>query len=401
MEMKSKRWFLFLLFLLIPFTAILTQCIGTAASADPRGQGYAGAKTCIKCHNQVYEAHLNTWHNNSSRTASLNNIHGSFTDGQNSFAFSDSLKVVMRNTNGRLYQSAYFNGVLQQQQPFDIAFGGKKAETYLYWNNSRLFELPISYFNNLHSWTNSPGYAGGKVNFTRPIVKRCFECHSSYIAETEAEGQSLREKTRFDKKSLIYGIDCERCHGPAARHVEFHTDNPDQRKPAFMTSFKGLTRSQKMDACAVCHSGNKDTYLTTIFNFKMGDTLSHFIEPSFSRPQVDAATLDVHGNQFALLSASKCFKLSEMDCTTCHNPHSNTTNVISYARICMSCHQPAKHNECKLATKLGASLVSKCIDCHMPAQPSDAIRVESQGGKMVVPYLVRNHFIKVYKENEK
>jgi hypothetical protein len=37
----------------------------------------------------------------------------------------------------------------------------------------------------------------------------------------------------------------------------------------------------------------------------------------------------------------------------------------------------------------------------MPAKPSDAIKVESEGGKMIVPYLVRTHNIAIYPKETK
>jgi hypothetical protein len=402
MAMKNKRLYLMLFFFLVPLSVILTQCFNAAKSADPRGQNYAGSKACIKCHKEIYDGYINTPHNISSRQASIHNIHGSFLKGQNIFNFSDSLKVVMQKRAGGVYQVAYKNGKAMQSQRFDIVFGGVKAETYLYWKNDGLFELPISYFENLHNWTNSPGYAGGIVNYTRPIVTRCFECHSSYISEKEGQPQSLSNSTEFDRSSIILGIDCERCHGPSAQHVTFHTEHPEEKRATFITSFNSLTRAQKLDACAVCHSGNKDRYLASTFSFKIGDTLAKFKEPDFFRQEPKPATIDVHGNQNGLLAASKCFLMSNMDCSTCHNTHNNKKpDLITYAANCSNCHKSANHNQCKLKEQLGGNLITNCIDCHMPAKPSDVIKVESEAGKMIVPYLVRTHNIAIYPQETK
>jgi len=58
------------------------------------------------------------------------------------------------------------------------------------------------------------------------------------------------------------------------------------------------------------------------FTFKTGDKLSSFRMPNH-RP-IDSTTIDVHGNQYGLLTASACFKKSEaLNCTTCHNAHEN------------------------------------------------------------------------------
>lgn len=206
----------------------------------------------------------------------------------------------------------------------------------------------------------------------------------------------------FDKASLIYGIDCERCHGPAANHVNFHTAYPEEKKARYITTYKTLTRAQKLDACAVCHASGKDVFQVTSFKFKMGDTLSKFKEPHFLHENPDPKTLDVHGNQNSLLAASKCFMMSNMDCNTCHNVHANeSANLQIYSQRCMQCHSEANHNFCKMGATLGVTIKSNCIDCHMPLKPSNIISVAAAGGKTQIPYLVRTHRIAIYPQESK
>lgn len=261
----------------------------------------------------------------------------------------------------------------------------------------------MSYFSALHSWTNSPGYDTERIDFTRPIVRRCMECHSSYINELPNPNLSLTNRAvEFDKSSLIYGIDCERCHGPAANHVNFHTQFPEVKKAKYITTYNALTRQQKLDACAVCHSGNKDVFIRSAFVFKQGDTLAKFKEHNFAQQNTNPATLDVHGNQNGLLSSSKCFVMSNMNCNTCHNVHKKESgNLVLYSQRCMSCHTTANHNVCKLLPKLGDVIKKNCIDCHMPVKPSNMIQVEANGSKLKVPYLVRTHRIAIYPQETK
>ena len=229
------------------------------------------------------------------------------------------------------------------------------------------------------------------------------ECHSSYIGEVPNPNMSLTNRSvQFDKSTLVLGIDCERCHGPSANHVNFHTAYPEVKVPKYINSFKTLTRAQKLDACAVCHSGNKDLYMRSSFAFKMGDTLAKFREVSFSHPNVNPATIDVHGNQNELLASSKCFVMSSMDCNSCHNVHKKETGDLAiYSAQCMKCHSPANHIVCKLTAKLGDAIQTKCIDCHMPAKPSTTIKLEANGTKQKAPYLVRTHRIAIYPEETK
>jgi hypothetical protein len=400
--MISKRTLLLMLVFLIPFSAMLTECYNNKKE-DARGQVFAGSATCISCHKDVYNSYIHTAHFETSRPAALETIHGSFAKGHNVFSFGNGMSVAMEKRKDGLYQAGYEHGKPTIAEKFDITIGGVKAETYLYWKGNKLFELPMSYFSALHSWTNSPGYDTGRINFTRPIVKRCMECHSSYINELPNPNLSLTNRTvEFDKSSLIYGIDCERCHGPAANHVNFHTQFPEIKKARYITTYNALTRQQKLDACAVCHSGNKDVFIRSAFVFKQGDTLAKFKEHNFAPQTVNPATLDVHGNQNGLLASSKCFVMSNMNCNTCHNVHKKESgNLVLYSQRCMNCHTTANHNVCKLLPKLGDVIKKNCIDCHMPAKPSNLIQVEANGNKLKVPYLVRTHRIAIYPQETK
>jgi hypothetical protein len=395
--MKGKKAVLIALIALVPIAACLTECLNKRQPVDARGEVYAGSAACMKCHKDVYSSFIHTAHFQTSRPANLQSIHGSFAAGKNVFDFASNQKVVMERRDSGLYQCGYINGKLTESQRFDIVIGGIKAETYLYWKGKSLYELPISYFNALQSWTNGPGYATDMINFGRPIVTRCLECHSSYINELP-QRTLRREAPEFDQNSLIYGIDCERCHGPGANHVNFHTENPDAKKAMYMVSYKTLSREQKLNTCAVCHSGNREKLERSAFDFKPGDTLSKFKVHDYFLQKVDSSTLDVHGNQNGLLSASKCFLMSNMDCLTCHNTHVNERgNLALYSQRCMNCHNTANHNVCKLhSPQLSAGMKNNCIDCHMPASPSSVITVQTASEKNAIPYLVRTHRIAIY-----
>ncbi len=395
--MLKKKTFFFVLISLIPLSFILTQCYNAGAPEnDPRGQLFAGSESCVKCHSDVYNSYQHTAHFQTTRSASADNIKGSFAKGFNILDYGNGLHVAMEKRGDSLYQVGYMNNKQTDAEKFEITVGLVNAQTYLYWKDSQLFELPVSYFTALHGWANSPGYDPTRVNFQRPILRKCLECHTSYISDLP----QVHMQVGFDKASLIYGIDCERCHGPAANHVNYHTAYPDEKKPKYITTYASLTRGQKMDACAVCHSGTKGGFLRTSYGFHMGDTLSKFKEMTFLPDDPNHPSPDVHGNQSSLLPASKCFIMSKMDCNTCHDPHMNQEkNIGMFTQKCLSCHSEAKHNFCKMASQIGAVINNYCINCHMPQQSSHVIMVGGGSqGKTSAPYLLRNHHIAVYPE---
>lgn len=381
-----------------------SQCLDKKEDKDPRGTAYAGAAACIKCHQNIYDTYVHTAHNLTASPASLQTIAGSFSKDSNSFVVNDSVKIVMEKSGNDLQQVMYVNNKEREAHRFDIVLGSVKGQTYLYWKDGNLFQLPVSYFYALHSWTSSPGYPAGRVVFNRPIARRCLECHSSYISESSDQTSGQPNIYSLDKSTLIYNIDCERCHGPAAEHAVFHTANPAQKEAKYIITYKSLSRSQKIDMCAVCHSGNKFPMLQSVFGFKPGDTLSNFMLTQFPGAALpDETAPEVHGNQIKLLAKSKCFVMSNMDCATCHNTHvKDRGNNTVYALKCMTCHSVATHNFCKMATPSTISFFeNNCTACHMPAQPSKAIMVQTSETKNNMPCTVVNHQIAIYPEASK
>jgi hypothetical protein len=399
--MRSKRNLFLALVFLVPLVVIFSQCLtSNTTKPDPRGEIFAGSSTCIQCHKDVYDNYLHTAHFSATSVSTPDNVHGSFEHGHNEYVFNKDLKIVMEKRSDGMYQITYFKGKQIKAERFDITFGSVKAESYLYWHGNEMFQLPISYFKALNSWTDSPGFDTTNVDYTRMIGTRCFECHSSYIKALPNPEQNLVNRTiAYDRNSLVLGIDCERCHGPSANHVNYHLAYPEEKKARYIATYASLSRGQKLDMCAVCHSGNKSRIIGPIFAFKPGDTLSKFKEIPYYMPPVDSTKLDVHGNQNQLLASSKCFIKSNMDCATCHNVHNNERQQIAmYSQKCMNCHKTENHNFCKMANSIGGIIKSNCIDCHMPARPSNVIAVQTEDKGRAVPYTVRTHHIAIYSD---
>ena len=365
-----------------------SRCFNSAPH-DPRGDSYAGSASCLSCHRSIADSYAHTAHFHAAAIASRHTIKGSFSADSSTFTVNDSMKVVMEMRGGVPYQVFYSGGHAQRAEPFNIVFGYRKGQAYLYWKNDQIYQLPISWFSSVNRWTSSPGYPAGKPFFDRPVLQRCFECHTSFVtASTNQDPNAL------NKNSLILQIDCERCHGPAAAHVAYHTENPGEKKGQFLIAYTNLSRARRIDGCAICHSGGSSIELRSAFAFRPGDSLSHFVVPAPMNP----VRADVHGDQVGLLAASKCFQMSGMECTTCHNPHVNDHgDVAAYSKRCQTCHSEANHNLCGLTGSVNtAYLQTNCTTCHMPAQASDIIKVktaETHGNTAI--YMV-NHRIAVY-----
>ena len=182
------------------FTAILlfSRCLDSGAH-DPRGTIYAGSASCVSCHRQIVDSYGHTPHYHSAAIATPAAIEGSFSKDSNTFVVNDTAKVVMEEREGIPYQALYINGKKSRAERFDIVFGYAKGQTYLYWKDQQVYQLPISWFTGLHRWTSSPGYPAGLPFFDRPVLERCFECHTSYI--TQSSTQNVHALDKKDRKS--------------------------------------------------------------------------------------------------------------------------------------------------------------------------------------------------------
>jgi len=363
---------------------------------DPNSP-FAGSETCKNCHKEIFDSHIKTAHYLTSKPADEKYIKGSFKPGENEFVFNKAMRVMMEKKDGTFFQTAYLNGNEYQSERMDIVIGsGRKGQTFLYWNDNRLFQLPVSYYVAVQSWCNSPGYRTNLIHYDRIIPARCIECHGTY-AKTFRNDSIV---TVFDPNGIIYGVDCERCHGPAAAHVLYHTANPDDKKGKYVINPKSLDRSRRLDACALCHSGFRKA-IRPEFSYMEGDKLEDYSLPTYNDDT--ASSLDVHGNQFGLLTASKCFRSSTMDCSSCHNVHQVEINQPKiFSQRCMSCHNEASGHLCKMSTKgSGFALSDNCIDCHMPLLPSSKIFLQLNDPKKSSPDFVRTHRIGIYPKQTK
>ncbi|SEW51043.1 multiheme c-type cytochrome [Chitinophaga arvensicola] len=398
----SKR-LLFVSGSLLTCIILLSQCISRPSrKEDLRGQAFAGAATCMGCHKNVYDAWLASAHHHTSSPASATTVKGSFLSPDNIFRYANGEVLKMETLDSALYQSAYRNDTLRERHRFDIAIGsGTKAQTYLYWEADKYFQLPLSYLVPAASWANSPGFPADHPRFNRVIPSTCFGCHSSAVGIKDSKIEGVQLTETFEKNELVYGIDCERCHGAAAAHVEFQTAHPEEKQPKYITTFSSLNNQQRLDMCGLCHSGLKAPQKPA-FTYKPGDPLSDYFFPATGKP-AKPTEMDVHGTQYQLFTASQCaIRSTDMNCSSCHQPHTKETNdVATFSQRCMNCHTTEKHNFCSNKDMPAALLAANCIDCHMPALPSRGITLLTDGQSKPVPDFIRTHLISIYPEETK
>jgi|SRR5450631_647390 len=366
----------------------------TGTNAKVNADQFAGSPVCASCHKDIYDTHIHTPHYLTTRPASAEYIKGNFEPGKNRFAYDSDIVVAMEKRDSGFYQVGYYKGREGIIKRFDIVVGsGSKGQTYITRFKNRMYQLPVSYFTAADRWANSPQYPTHPVLFNRPITSRCLECHTTFAHRISEPNHKPED---FDP-NIIYGVDCEKCHGPAARHVEFQRQNPKDTLAKYILNPAKFSRQQNLDLCGLCHGG-KITNTRPSFEFVAGDKLSDYFQKDTSA--TDAGNIDVHGNQLGLLSSSKCFRMSQtMTCTTCHNPHENERGKIAlFSQRCVTCHNQGHNSICKLTASIGPSISLNCIDCHMPRRPSKIITELLPGDTKPTAALIRSHLIAIYQD---
>jgi hypothetical protein len=385
---------IFVIGILTSLAIFFVQCVsGNSSGNDPRGAVYAGSKVCANCHKDIAASYEHTNHYKTSGEVNNDSLAKWAVASSKAIYYGDSSFVKVEEEHSSFFQSHIKNGKTVQSEKFAITIGSaEKAQTYGYWKDGQLFQLPLTYFAGIHSWTNSPGFPVAQAYFNRVILSRCFECHASYVEKTDIQTGPLQLSEKLIPASFVYGIDCERCHGPAAEHVQFHKENPTVKEAKHIVSINLLTRQQQLDLCASCHSGNDLDVQRTLFAFRPGDTLANFYFPHFGSGGKEP---DVHGKQMQLLQASKCFQQSNMTCASCHTPHQPEVKQHEvYAAKCMNCHQQGEH---VLQMKAGNKT---CVNCHMPLQESKKLVFNNGTEAKRIPYYLRTHRIAVYPDSQ-
>jgi hypothetical protein len=378
---------------------IFSRCFhgSTAGNNDPRGPLYAGSQSCTSCHQPVFNSYIHNNHFKTSAKPDPRSLKLLTAAAKNPFYFLDSTHITVEEKHNTFFQTL---SLAARSEKIDIAFGAaKKAQTYGYWKDAKLYQLPLTWFADGNAWANSPGFPASHARFDRVITTRCFECHASYVKRDIEESGPLAVSEKLDPNSIIYGIDCERCHGPALEHVRYQQDNPNVKTAKVITRIGSLTRQQQLDLCGICHSGNDRETQRSLFEFTPGDTLTHFYFPSFGET---AHEPDVHGQQLQLLRLSKCFAGSQMTCSTCHETHNAQQTTATYVARCFSCHENSAHAVAVMQEneqrKRDFNLSSTtCVDCHMPLLPSKMITLNNGSGAKTLSYFLRTHKIAVYK----
>jgi len=226
----------------------------------------------------------------------------------------------------------------------------------------------------------------------------CLECHRTYA---EAFQHTIHRAEG-----------CEKCHGPASRHLEtrgkepglirnFKTMEPAQRSEVCLTcheenqcspgaQFRYSKHAHCGVACTDCHRGHYNVPPGTPATTEVGES-AYYQQPSPMQLTSYTAEADAGADMEAIRAASHnmgavapgiCYKChgdfqvyqevagphqicgpNGFNCTTCHDPHSKIKEHTR-TELCLQCHQGAPTMAWHSSTHYMENVA--CTDCHNP-----------------------------------
>ncbi len=305
-----------------------------------------GASRCAFCHPGEVEGYARSAMAHSLRRA------GREPDGT---VTAHGSKISMHTTPGGYWQR-WENGADSSEYRVDYVVGsGTHASGYLIDLGGHLFQSPVAFYPSRESYDLAPGYENqADPDFTRPVSEECVLCHSGTALHISGTLNQYRPPV-FSAE----GITCERCHGPAEKHLADPRAgtivNPAKLEPAARDSI--CEQCHLFGAARVPNPGKK------LSDFMAGqrleDTFTIYRNAVPAGSSAGAFKVISHVEQLAL---SACARNSggRLWCGTCHDPHNKPLQAVSYYRArCLTCHttefapsHPAKDSD--------------CLSCHMP-----------------------------------
>lgn len=236
-----------------------------------------------------------------------------------------------------------------------VVGSGAHAQGYLSLMSDHLFQSPVAYYTKLARYGPAPGFESlPEPDFSRPVSPACLFCHAGGVIPVLGTQNTYRGKV-FSHLSIT----CDRCHGSTVAHLE-HPAAKNIVNPAHLA---GAARDSVCEQCHLIGAARVLNPGKSFADFRAGEPLeSTFtvfrLQPTDGKMQ-DLRVIS-HSEELAL---SACARNSDgkLWCGTCHDPHNEPTEKVSFYRDrCLLCHRTTA-----FAPSHPAS-TSNCVGCHMP-----------------------------------
>lgn len=377
-----------------PLVTVAAEAIPLAAPAS----AYAGSASCAGCHTDQMAAWASSTHGRAGGVPGSrdNPVRVIAPFGGAPLRFADAT-VVPRQVGGR------YEFLVRRAGERDTAYavdgviggghmaGGGTQGFVTRWGDGTVRFLPFDWSRQTGRWfchTGTRRDAGwvpitpalrlgecgdwppSRVLGDDPRFSNCQGCHGSQV---QLAFDTVSRRWRTSMATLA--VNCESCHGPAARHVALMQSGAATPQDIGLPSLATLDTEGSVRNCLGCHSLKARLPGRTPAG---ADPRAHYtllLSQLGERPY----TPDGRTRTFAYQEghfASDCYRNGGMTCVSCHDPHSQGYRTADGVPIpgrtddrqCTSCHGSKAGAEAVAAhTRHPAgSAGSRCVGCHMP-----------------------------------
>lgn len=347
-----------------------------------------GSKICAACHREIWHSYRKTGMGRSFSRPSPENT--PIPAAAYYHALSESFFTMLAR-GGVFFQRRHQldsagREVNIMEKRVDYVIGsGNHARAYLHRTAAgTLIELPLGWYAEKGgSWAMNPGYdRPDHEGFRRPVTYDCMFCHNAY-PKIPARNEKKWEEPVY-VGALPEGIDCDRCHGPSARHIEL-AGRPGAARHLVRQAILNHARisaERQMDICMSCHLESTSFPLPSAilryergpFSFRPGEALADFILNFDHAPNMGREDKFEIVSSAYRLRQSACYIKSagKMLCTTCHDPHHvprGAEAIRHYDGVCRQCHG----GPLSAASHARPPAGKGCVDCHMPKRRTEDV----------------------------
>jgi len=361
---------------------------------------YVGIEACKKCHEDMYNAYMQTGMGMSWGLSDLKKS-----------ALAGKLGMLLYDEVNNLYYQPFWKENQLFIKEFRIESGdtiflrteklnyivgsGQHTNSHLISFNGYLHQVPFTFYTQKQYLDFPPGFEGmANSRFSRIIGAECISCHNSYPKQVDGSINKYSE--------IPLGINCERCHGPGELHVKAMEAgfivNTLKEADYTIVNPKRLPHDLLDELCSRCHNQGNSVLKEgrSFYDFKPGMKVSDVLDVFREQYENDddAFWMETHSER---LRKSKCFIKSRnnpdvkpLSCIDCHftssmkHVGSRQTPIDTFRQKCLNCHHEGTV-QCKENFGNRNSVGDNCMTCHLV-----------KTGVFDIPHVViSDHYIRV------
>lgn len=382
-------------------------------------EGYAGAETCVECHDYEHETWHDSYHRTMTTLVSPETVQGNFS---NQFVSVYGSSCILEEKDGEYWIEMQSKTEVVRRQ-LKMITGSHHMQAYWFpTGNMRVTGMaPVVWINEEQTWIprdaaflKPPKKTRSLELFRWSVV--CIRCHTTGGNPAMSWEGGSREAGDapdvMETHASEFGISCEACHGKAAEHVALRREKGHieiENDPILVPT--DLDPALSSQTCGQCHAirlmedeSARVRFLEDGLNFCVGQNLDESgqyvwdLDDGPDHPVVQQALEEdpqmikgyfwpdgmvrVSGREYNGLIKSPCFTHDDnsrkMSCFDCHQMHQDKKDTRSRKEwaddqlkvgerngaSCIRCHEG--FDTMAHTHHAAGSAGSNCLNCHMP-----------------------------------